>query len=128
MESAITNLVQSLESSTRRVQESFGKLSEVQLNWKPAPEKWGVGECLSHLITTNKTYFPQFEKIAKGEHKNSFWQNVSPFSGFFGNFILKAVSPQTVKKMKTARIFTPAKSSIHISVINEFADMLTMTA
>jgi len=120
MENEIKNLIQSIESSTKRVQETFGNLTEEQLNWKPGPEKWGVGECLVHLITTNRLYFPQFDKISNGEHENSLWQSVSPFSGFFGNFILKAVSPDTVKKMKTARIFTPSKSSVPLSVINEF--------
>ena len=78
----LTNLILSLESSSKQVQESFGKLSESQLNWKPAPEKWGVGECLEHLIKGNRLYYPAFEKIAKGEFKNSAWQSISPLSGF----------------------------------------------
>src|SRR4030095_6843582 len=123
METDISNLVQSLENSTRRVQETFGNLSEEQLNWKPGPEKWSIGECLGHLIATNKLYFAQFEKISGGTHKNSLWQNVSPFSGFFGNFILKAVSPDTEKKMKTAKIFSPVKSSVPLIIINEFANV-----
>jgi len=119
----LTNLIQSLESSTKQVQESFGKLSESQLNWKPAPERWGVGECLEHLIKGNKLYFPEFEKIAKGERKNSIWQSISPLSGFWGNFIANAVSPDNAKKIKTFPVFMPAKSSIPAGITSDFVKM-----
>ncbi|MCI0450734.1 MAG: DinB family protein [Chlorobi bacterium] len=121
MNTETANLIQSLESSSKQVEESFGKLSESQLNWKPAPDRWGVGECLEHLIKGNRLYFIQFEKIAKGEHKNSIWQSVSPFSGFFGNFLVKAVSPDNVKKVKAAAVFKPSRSLIPLSIVSEFS-------
>jgi hypothetical protein len=123
MNSTIESLVQSLQSSTAQVQQTFGSLSDSQLNWKPSPEKWGVGECLEHLVKSNLLYFQQFEKIAKGEHKNSTWQSISPFSGFFGSMLVKAVNPDNVKKVKTANVFKPAKSAVHPNIVSDFAKM-----
>ncbi len=120
MNGTLENLVQSLENSSRQVQETFSKLSEAQLNWKPAPDKWGVGECLEHIVQSNKQYFPEFEMIVKGEHKNSLWKSISPFSGLWGSLLLKSVSPDTPRKVKTASVFKPTRSSIPLSIISEF--------
>ncbi|MGH7471115.1 MAG: DinB family protein [Longimicrobiales bacterium] len=40
-----------------------------QLNWKPAPDSWSVGQCLDHLININREYDPTFDRIQKGEHE-----------------------------------------------------------
>jgi hypothetical protein len=112
--------VQSLQNSSRQVRESFSGLNEAQLNWKPEAKKWSIGECIDHLVTTNQKYFPALEKITSGAYMNSFWQRVSPFSGFFGNVLKKGVSPDTVKKMKTAKVFEPTNSSEPLSIISEF--------
>ena len=123
MNSEIENLIQSLQNSTAQVKENFGNLSGEQLNWKPRADKWGVGECLEHITKSNKLYFPQFERIVKREHRNTMWQKISPFSAFFGKFLVKAVNPENIKKVKTATIFKPAKSSIHTNIISDFAKM-----
>jgi hypothetical protein len=121
MNSEINNLIYSIESSTKKARETFSGLSEAQLNWKPSPEKWSVGECIDHLIVSNKQYFPALEKITKGGHKNSLWQSLSPLSGLWGSFLIKAVSPDNVKKVKTAKVFYPSSSMIHKNIIDEFA-------
>jgi len=120
MNTEIQKLVSSLGNSSKQVKEIFGGLGEEQLNWKPAPKKWSVGECIEHLIVTNKQYYPALDKIIKGEHKNSFWQSVSPLSRLWGSMLIKAVSPDNAKKMKTAKVFEPATSSISKSIIDEF--------
>ncbi|MFC2119515.1 DinB family protein [Bacteroidota bacterium] len=34
----------------------FSSLSESQINWKPSEERWGIGECIEHLVITQKLY------------------------------------------------------------------------
>jgi hypothetical protein len=120
MNAEISKLISSIEDSSKQVKESFSSLTETQLNWKPAPDKWSAGECIEHLIVTNKQYYPALDKIIKGEHKNSFWQSVSPLSGLWGSILIKAVSPDNAKKMKTAKVFEPATSSISKEILDEF--------
>ncbi len=121
MNTEIQELVNSIENSSKQAKENFGSLSETQFNWKPAPEKWSAGECIEHLIVTNKQYYHTLRNITKGEHKNSFWQSVSPFSGLWGKMLLKAVSPDNAKKMRTAKVFEPASSSVSRGIIEEFS-------
>jgi hypothetical protein len=116
----ISELIKSIQDSSKQVKESFGGLSEAQLNWKPAQDKWSAGECIEHLIVTNKTYFPVLKNITEGGHKNSFWQKFSPLSGLWGSMLLKAVSPESVRKTKTANIFLPVSSAISKTIVDEF--------
>jgi hypothetical protein len=116
----VSELIKSIEDSSKQVKESFGGLSEAQLNWKPAQDKWSAGECIEHLIVTNKAYFPVLEKIITGTHKNSFWQKFSPLSGVWGRLLLKTVSPGTERKAKTANIFLPVSSTVPKTIISDF--------
>ena len=36
---------------TRR---AFGQLSAEQVNWKPSEAEWSIGQCLDHLIISNR--------------------------------------------------------------------------
>lgn len=120
MNTELKDLISSIRLSSERVKQSFGSLTESQLNWKPAPEKWSVGECIDHLITTNRSYFPALDKIAAGEHKNSLWQSISPLSGMWGSMLLKMVSPDYPKKAKSPAVFKPSNSSVSKDIIDDF--------
>lgn len=98
---------------------TFSYLSEKQLNWKPAPDVWSVGECISHLVNSNGLYLVKIEKIlssvpvSKGK---DFPYNQS----FVGKMIAKGVDPANVKKSKTFKVFFPDESEISTSIINEY--------
>lgn len=99
----------------------FGGLSAAQLNWKPSAEQWSVGQCFDHLIVTNCCFFPDMERVAAGTYKSSLWGRVSPLSGFFARFILKALDPEKGRKTKAPRVFEPAQSNVAADVIKRFA-------
>jgi hypothetical protein len=90
------------------------------LNWKPAEDSWSVGQCFEHIIKTNAEFYPEFEKLASGSRKNTFFQNYSPLSGYFGRFLIKAVSEDSKKaKAPSKRIVPP--SDISGDIISRFA-------
>jgi len=117
----IDGLVAELQAVAADASKVFGKLSAAQLNWKPSAEQWSVGQCFDHLIVTNRTFFPALDKVAAGTFKSSLWGRVSPLSGFFGRFILKALDPEKGRKTKAPRVFEPAKSDVAADVIKQFA-------
>ena len=119
-DSEIEGLVAGLQTLAADAGRVFGGLSPAQLNWKPSPERWSVGQCFDHLIVTNRTFFPSMEKIAAGEYRSSLWGRVSPLSGFFGRFILKALDPEKGRRTKAPRVFEPAKSDVAADVIEQF--------
>ena len=112
--------IQAGNDVTNEVTQSFGKLSTEQLNWKPSPEKWSIGECLDHLIVSNTLYFETFEAITENRYTESLWAKLNPFGKFFGNLLLKGVDPRNTKKMKNPSAFSPSMSNIDTSIIQKF--------
>ena len=115
-------LLDELRALTEDARKVFGGLSPAQLNWKPAPERWSVGQCFDHLITTNRTFFADMERVAAGEHRASLWGRVSPLSGFFARLILKSLDPEKGRKSKAPRIFNPSSSDVAPDVIEQFEE------
>ena len=114
-------MVRELEGIAARARETFGRLSARQLNWKPAPDRWSVGQCFDHLITTNRCFFPDMERVASGERKSSLWERVSPLSGLFGRLVLRGLDPEKGMKVKAPAVFMPASSDVDPGVVERFA-------
>lgn len=114
-------LLGALDAVTREAREAFGRLSAAQLNWRPSAGEWGVGQCLDHLITTNRCFFPDIERVAAGAYKSSAWARVSPLSGLFGRMILKSLDPEKGRRTKAPRVFLPAPSDVPADVVERFA-------
>jgi hypothetical protein len=116
MNSEMENLVSELEKISDDAAKTFSSLSAEQINWKPSMEGWSVGQCFEHLIKTNRLFFPELEQIADGTRKSSFWESYSPFSGFFGNLLIKSLQKDSRKyKAPTEKIVPP--SEIDVSII-----------
>ena len=121
MSERIAGVTGALTATAEDAKQRFGGLSAEQLNWKPAENSWSVGQCLEHLIKTNSEFYPEFEKLASGTRTNTFWQNYSPLTGFFGRFLIKAVSEDSKKaKAPSQRIVPP--SDIDADIVNRFAE------
>src|SRR4030095_16704395 len=78
----------------------FSGINETQLNWKPSPEKWSIGQCLEHLINSDSSYFPALKQLNEGTYKMRFWTRYSPFTGMFGKMFKKQMSEQVKIKLK----------------------------
>lgn len=120
MDDRISGIVSDLRKVSDDTLETFGGLSAEQLNWKPSANGWSVGQCFEHLIKTNLEFYPEFEKLAAGTRKNSFWENWSPLTGWGGRFLINAVSVDSKKaKAPSKRIVPP--SDIEPDIIERFA-------
>jgi len=118
----IKSVTSDLERVATDARERFSGLSSDQLNWKPAEKRWSVGQCFDHLITTHSLYLPLFERLAKGETTPTFWERASPFSRFFGRYLIRSLSPDNEKKMKTSAKALPSTSEIDGRIIQMFCD------
>ena len=120
MDERITGITSALKHVADDARSTFGNLSPEQLNWKPAEKSWSVGQCLEHIIKTNEAFYPEFEKLANGTRKNSFFESYSPFTGFLGRFLIKAVSDDSKKaKAPSKKIVPPSDTSPDI--VDRFA-------
>ena len=120
MDERIKQVVADMKQVADETQAIFGGLSSEQLNWKPAANSWSVGQCFEHIIKTNEMFYPEFEKLASGTRKNSFIENYSPLSGFFGRFLIKSVSEDSKKSKVPSKTVVPP-SDVSPDIVDRFA-------
>lgn len=128
MDERINHVIDEMRKISDDARSSFGSLSAEQLNWKPAEKNWSIGQCLEHLILTNEQFYPEFDKLAAGTRRNTFWENYSPFTGFFGRFLIKAVTEDSKKAKAPSKSIVPPSELpadivgsfvLHIEKVNE---------
>jgi DinB superfamily len=51
------DLIQYLQDARKEFVESVSSLSDQQWRWKPAPERWSVGECAEHIVLSEEMLF-----------------------------------------------------------------------
>lgn len=95
-------------------------VSPEQLNWKPAAEKWSIGQCLEHLVISDCAYFPVLKEITEGTHEMNFWENWNPLSGLFGKMLVSQVEEKTRKKLNTPKIFMPPELPVDGGIFERF--------
>ena len=115
------DVIDRLNAVEQQSVKDFGSLTETQLNWKPATDKWSIAQCLDHLIQTNKTYFVTFDQILSGGHRVSFFQKINPFKKAIGAMMIKTLGPQPAKKFTAPKIFEPSSRTIAPSIVTDFS-------
>src|SRR5947209_17580027 len=113
-------VLEELKAVADEAQKVFGGLTPAQLNWKPSAEQWSVGQCFEHLIRTNRGLLPALEQSARGEHRQTLWQRVSPLSGLFGRVVIWALA--SPRKFKAPRSLNPSTSDVDAAVIGNFVE------
>jgi hypothetical protein len=108
------------KAAGEKVKAAFSDLSIEQLNWKPSPESWSIGQCLDHLVVSDMLYFPALDKIAEGNYKKTAWQRWSPFSGLFGKILVNQLQEKVTKKAKAPQVLLPSASQIDMGIVERF--------
>ena len=115
------DLIASLNGTTQQVTTNFSSLSNKQLNWKADASKWSIAQCIDHLIVSNSTYFPTFDKLINKTYQLPLIQKLNPFNKVFGPIMVKHLGPQSKQKLKNPGLFTPSTSTLPSTIIEDFS-------
>jgi hypothetical protein len=118
---SLSDILAEIEAISKNAQVTFGHLIAEQINWKPNAESWSVGQCFDHLITTNGTYFPQFDQIIEGKQRATLWGSMPFLPGLFGRLLINSLKPDSLRKLKAPQAFHPASSNVDPQIISKFA-------
>jgi hypothetical protein len=99
---------------------AFKHLSTEQLNFRPAPGKWSVLECLEHLNRYGDFYLPEIEKRILAQENRTYSQVFK--SGVVGNYFAGLMRPNQgqIKKMATPKDKNPLHADLSVTVIDRF--------
>ncbi|HEY6806272.1 MAG TPA: DinB family protein [Pyrinomonadaceae bacterium] len=117
----VLKLKQELGSVTENVRHEFGGLNKEQLNWKPSAERWSVAQCLDHLITGNRSYFPLLESIVNERRKTVMIERLPVLPKLWGRLLIKSLDPKSTRKLKAPASFQPAASDLPATIVDQFA-------
>lgn len=121
MSGRIEQVIAEMAAAGDDARSSFGSLSEEQLNWKPSATGWSVAQCLDHLIRSNIEFDGDWEKLIAGTRKNSFLENWSPLTGFFGKLLISSLAKDSRKTKAPSKAIVPP-SKIEPGIVERFAE------
>jgi hypothetical protein len=101
------------------VSNDFGELNEDQLNRKPSPDRWSIGECIDHLVVSHDQYLKNIckvdvERIEPGNNSKPYKHTI------FGNILVNSVSPKATRKVKTFKVFKPNHKLIEVKTVDDY--------
>ncbi len=99
----------------RFAKEVVDGLNDVQLNWKPGPERWSIAQCLEHLTISIVKFDPYLvAAIERGRVKRPTPKPVAYHPSLMGGWLIRMLVPQATKPVRAPKMLRPAdSSSIH---------------
>lgn len=104
------------------VRRAFDPLSSQQINWKPSEEEWSIGQCVDHLILSNRGFVPIIERILMGQRRQSAWERMPVLPGFFGRLLIRTLRPGSGRKVRARPAFYPSRSAIAPGIVRSFLE------
>lgn len=100
------------ESTKQEAADLVASLTDPQVNWRPAPGRWSVGECLLHLATSTDAALPALDlAIAQAQARG--WTACGPYRyGWFTRWNVRSMEPPPTFRMRTFRIFEPPATAM----------------
>jgi hypothetical protein len=114
-----TRLLAELHASDARAIALVKPLTPEQLNWKPAPGKWSVGQCLEHLAISSEVYLGPIADALAGAPSGAAAE-ITP--GWFGAWFIRnyiAPSAQT-KRARAPKQIAPVLSRVEPAILERF--------
>jgi DinB family protein len=112
-------LTSELDAADARAVALAKDLTIAQLNWKPRPDVWSVGQCLEHLCISNEVYIdPMTESL--GCRPAGPVDEITP--GWFGSWFIRTyIEPRTQRRRARApRKIVPVARQIDSSILDRF--------
>jgi hypothetical protein len=112
-------LLSQLDAADVRATAVAGTLTTEQLNWRPNPAAWSVGQCLEHLCVANEVYCRAMSPALAGR-PHAPVQEITP--GWFGRwFIRNYIEPSpTTRRAPAPKKIRPTATQVDSSVLDRF--------
>jgi DinB family protein len=109
-----------LDAADARARALTKGLSLAQLNWKPRPDVWSVGQCLEHLCLSNEVYVRPIAESLGGAPTGRV-DEITP--GWFGRWFIRNYIEPTTQKRRTRAPgkSTPVAKQIEPSIVERFS-------
>jgi hypothetical protein len=104
---ALRDRWQEYQTTGHRAATIAGDLSAAQLWWRPAEDRWSIGECLDHLVLAGKAYLDVIDEAIENGRKAGLEASGPPRSSRFGQWLVRGVEPPPRLKIKAPKRIRP---------------------
>ena len=112
-----------IENIQEDAQELTATLSDRQFNWRPAPGKWSISECLAHLNVVNGAYLSPIRDLIQGGRQAGLTAS-GPFRyGFFSRKFNALVEPPVKFRVPAPKQYLPPPDLSKDRVVPDFLSM-----
>ena len=111
-------LLSDLDAADERATTLAKPLTLQQLNWKPRPGAWSVGQCLEHLCVANELYVRAISTALVSRPRRVV-QGITP--GWFGRWFIRSyIAPSsTTRRARAPKKIVPS-SDVDPSILDRF--------
>jgi hypothetical protein len=96
------------ETTKRDAATLVAGLSDTQVNWRQAPGRWSLGQCLMHLANATDAALPAIDRAIAHARERSWPRPMAPVRyGWFTRWMTGSMEPPPRRLMKTFKVFFP---------------------
>ena len=111
-----------IDKFTEKFIDSFGLLTESQLNYKPDPNVWSIAQNIDHLILLNNSYFKNFDEIKKDKHVLPPTDAMEQFAKNSLQTLHPYTSENRPKRANTWNIWQPSRENFGLEILKDFTN------
>jgi hypothetical protein len=109
-----------LEAVNVDARDLTNELTDAQFNWRPAPGRWSIAECLDHLTQTGRVAVGHIRETLEDARRRKLYSR-GPFRyGMLGQMIVRSMGPQPRRKFKAPAVFKPRPDRPRQTVERDF--------
>jgi len=97
-----------IDELLRHARELAGDLTPMQLDWRPAPGRWSVGQNLDHIVRTGRPYLEAIRPHIAAARARVAAERAPLRPGWPGNFLVRSMEPPPRLRVRTFRRLQPA--------------------
>ncbi len=111
-------LLAELDAADEKARELVIELQPEQLNWRPRPDAWSIGQCLEHLCIANDVYLRAILSSLEGRPVSAV-QEITP--GWFGRWFIRNYIERSAqsKRARAPKKIVPG-TQVEPSVLDRF--------
>ena len=115
MHEELSGYLQQTEAAKREAAAVLAGLTDAQLNWRPGPDRWSIGQCLDHLNVTVRKTLPAFDRAIAAARDRS---HVAPGPfryGWFARWMVSSMEPPVKRRQGTFKILVPTQQQVSLA-------------
>jgi len=118
----LTRLAAEIRATLTDVESLCANLSEDQFNWHPAPARWSIAQCLTHLNTLNvQDLAPMSAAIA-----NATAHSLGPYNySWIWRYFIKTMEPPVKTKFRVPKSYEPPPEAPLATTLAEYRRIST---